>query len=372
MTDGEARAVQERVEGYLSSKEAYGLDVGNPLHFELLVNRARPELARVAADDLRVVVVMCWLGPQSAGIPPIAMRNNLLGILRRVVSDERERLERVMEFAIAYGCGKWRQVQPGYGSWEQRWQGAVRGLVRALEPAVEQANRWLAEHVAGFPRDRDIPQDENLPEDTWSDAWILATRLVRPEHFLHSGDEETLRIACGQDGIESAGIESTASAQDYQQTIPPGAKAVWTVRDGRVELILPHNQPFTLATGTTVLLIARDEDALIKTMLSEHGRQVRLKVGEAAHVTGPTTLAIWECTCGTTHCRERHRLDTWDPARRVQKAVTANGQRKKEETPLSLWDFVASAVKGPQLRIQTGSFVQGIYFPLLAQEGLAQ
>jgi len=146
MTDGEARAVQERVEDYLSSKEAYGLDVGNPLHFELLVSRARPGLARVAADDLRVVVVMCWLGPQSAGIPPIAMRNNLLGILRRVVSDERERLERVMEFAIAYGCGKWRQVQPGYGSWEQRWQGAVRGLVRALEPAVEQANRWLAEH----------------------------------------------------------------------------------------------------------------------------------------------------------------------------------------------------------------------------------
>ena len=41
----------------------------------------------------------------------------------------------------------------------------------------------------------------------------------------------------------------------------------------------------------------------------------------------------------------------------------------KEEKPLTLWDFVASAVKGPQLRIQTGSFVQGLYFPLLAQEG---
>src|SRR2546422_5579938 len=150
MTDGEARAVQERVEGYLSSKEAYGLDVGNPLHFELLVNRARPELARVAADDLRVVVVMCWLGPQSAGIPPIAMRSNLLGILRRVVSDERERLERGMEFAVAYGCGKWRQGQPGYGSWGQRGEGGGRGVVRAVETAGGQANRWLAEDNVGF------------------------------------------------------------------------------------------------------------------------------------------------------------------------------------------------------------------------------
>jgi hypothetical protein len=39
---------------------------------------------------------------------------------------------------------------------------------------------------------------------------------------------------------------------------------------------------------------------------------------------------------------------------------------------LTLWDFVASAVKGPQLRIQTGSFVQSLYFPLLVQEGCPQ
>jgi len=53
----------------------------------------------------------------------------------------------------------------------------------------------------------------------------------------------------------------------------------------------------------------------------------------------------------------------------VQKTVTDTGVREKEETALTLWNFVASAVKGPQLRIQTGSFVQGIYFPLLCHEG---
>lgn len=53
----------------------------------------------------------------------------------------------------------------------------------------------------------------------------------------------------------------------------------------------------------------------------------------------------------------------------VQKTVTDAGSRTKEGTALTLWNFVASAMKGPQLRIQTGSFVQGIYFPLLTQEG---
>src|SRR6266545_5996421 len=147
MTEDEVRAVQARAKGCLNDENGRGLDVGNPSHFVLLVNRTRSELAGVAEDDLRVVVAMCWLGPQAAGIPPPAMRHELLGTLRQCVPDGQERVGRVMEFAIAYGCGKWRDTQPGYGGWGQRWQGAVRGLVRALEPAVAQANRWLATHV---------------------------------------------------------------------------------------------------------------------------------------------------------------------------------------------------------------------------------
>jgi hypothetical protein len=270
-----------------------------------------------------------------------------------------------MEFTIAYGCGKWREVQRGYGGWEQRWQGAVRGLVRALEPALAQANRWLAEHVVGFPQDRDVPRDEGFPEDTWSDAWMLATQLVRAEHLLLLGEGETLTIACLHDETQL-----DASAQDYQKTIPPGAKAVWTVQERDGELTLPNSQPLALATGATVLLIARDEDMIIKTTVNQQSRQVWLKAGEVANVKGPAMLALWECTCGTTHCIERHRLSSWDPARRVQKkAVTGDRERKKAETRLTLWNFVASAVKGPQPLIQTGSFVQGVYFPLLALEG---
>ena len=369
MTDDEARAVQTRVTSFLDNQDGRGLDVGNPSHLARLVDHARAEFSDLAEDDLRMVVAMCWLGPQSAGVPPADMRHDLHSILRRCVTDERERVDRIMEFVIAYGCGQWRNVQLGGGGWEHRWHGALRGVVRALEPAVAQANRWLAEHVVKFPQNRGVPHDKNFPEDTavWSDAWLLATRLVRPEHSLYLEEQESLTFACAPEGTDCA-----SSTQDYRHTIFPGAKAIWTVPEGKGVLVLPNGQSRTLAAGTTVFLIARDEDAIIKTAKNEQSQQIRFSAGEEANLQGPKMLLVWECTCGTTHCQDRHRLNSWDPLQTVRTTETEESSSRKEEKPLTLWDFVASAVKGPQLRIQTGSFVQGLYFPLLAQEGCTQ
>ncbi len=368
MTDDEAQAVQTRIKDFLNDEGGRGLDVGNPSHLVLLSDQARPGLATVAEDELRMVAAACWLGPPAASIPPTALRENLLGLLRQHVPDEQARVARVMEFVIAYGCGKWREVQAGGGGWEHRWQGAMRGLVRALEPAVAQANRWLAEHVVGFPRDRGSSRMKDFPEDTavWSDAWMLATRLIGPEHLFHVEENDSLAITCQHDRTECA-----SSAQDYQQIILPGAKAVWTIQEGMGVLSLPSHQSLTLDNGTTVFLVARDEDVLIKTVGNGHGQQIRLFADEDATLQGPITLAIWECTCGTTHCPERHRLHRWNPVQLVRKTVTEESHEQKEERSMTLWDFVASAVKGPQLQIQTGSFVQGLYFPLLAQEDCA-
>ena len=371
MTDDEARTVQGRVDGYLSSKDGRSLDVGNPSHLTLLVQDARSGLANVAEDDLHLVVAMCWLGPPSTGIPPVALRQDLLNILQQCVPDELVRLERVMEFVIAYGCGKWRQVKAGAGGWEQRWQGAMRGLVRALEPAVEQANRWLAGHIVGFPQERSVARAEGFPEDTavWSDAWVLATRFVRPEHPLLLPEGATLTVECTLDGTEIS-----TSAQDYQTLTPPGAKMVWTVQETVQEkdgaLFLSCHPPLALAAGAIVVLIARDEDTIVKMLVNTSGQQARLRIGESAFIIGPATLELWECTCGTTHCRERHRLETWDPSQVVQKTYVEE-QQQRVVAPLTLWDCVASAVKGPQASIKTGAFVQGVYFPLLAQEGFA-
>ena len=382
MTDEEAQTVYTYIEAYLDSQAGRGLDIGNPQHFERLVNAAR--LALTATDKqvedpedaevvLRSVVAMCWLGPHGAGFPPKAIRDQLLAILRQSVPDRQLRKDRVMEFVIAYGCGKWREVQQGQQSherWGMRWQGALRGLVRALEPAVEQSNRWLAAHVAGFPHDRSHPQDEASPEDTatWSDAWLLGIRLVRPDHELVADEGWSLECVSTQaDHAQTSGLEFCSANQDYQQTIPAGAKAVWTVQAGHGGMILPHEQPLPLTSGATLLVLVRDEDAILKTITAEHNQQTRLKAGEVAQITGAMTIVMWECTCGTTHCQERHRLDRWEPTQMILKASKTGDQ--KTNTALTLWDFVASAVKGPQPRIKTGSFVQGVYFPLLAHEG---
>ncbi|MCS6862431.1 MAG: hypothetical protein NZT92_19175 [Abditibacteriales bacterium] len=344
MTDDEARTVQQHVEGYLRSGAVHGFDIGNPKHFDKLVEqvKSRLSLAGVADDDLRAVTAMCVLGPEFAGIPPSDMREELLNILQRSVPDAQKRLERVMEFAIAYGCGKWRTVQEGNGGWEHQWGEAVRGLVRALEPAVNQSNRWLASHVVGFPQDRDVR----------SDAHLLAMRLKHPESPLHLDQEETMSITCTDDGTELR-----VSSQNYEQSVPPGAKAVFTVTQSELRV---SQGVVLLANGAKVIVTARDDEARTVVTWNKQREEVRLRVGETATIAGPATLRIWECSRGNVHCSGRHRLEAWDP------------------TQMELWAFVASAVKGPppqnrnhaRLRqIVTGSFVQGMYFPLLAQEG---
>src|SRR5581483_4347459 len=164
-------------------------------------------------------------------------------------------------------------------------------------------------------------------------------------------EQEGLTFTCGTEGTDCV-----SSAQDYHYTVSPGAKATWTVPGGEGVLVLPNGQFRALAAGTTVLLIARDEDAIIKTAKNEQSQQTRLSVGEEATLRGPERLVVWECTCGTTHCQERHRLHSWDPLPTVRMSETEGRPAyHKEEKPLTLWNFVASAVKGPQLRIQTGS-----------------
>jgi hypothetical protein len=366
MTEAEALLVKNAVETMLNSGDGRAFDIGNPAHLKLLAQHAHAQVAAAAGEELWIAVALSWLGPQSAGPPPASIRRELRDLLQQLVPNEHVRQERVMEFVIAYGCGKWREVQLGTGGWEHRWPGAMRGLVRALEPAVEQANRWLAEYVVGFPQDRGRSLTEGFAEDTavWSDAWMLATRLVRSEHQVSLLENETLTLECTVDGTEVC-----TAARDYEALIPPGAKAVWTVLDYSSKLQLSPDETLTLPSGAVVVLLARDEDVIIKTIVGERVQQGRLKVGRDAAVPGPLTLALWECTCGTTRCVERHRLNSWNPAQIVQK-TDMNEEISKREVTITLWDYVASAVKGPQANLKTGAFVQGLYFPLLAQEGL--
>jgi hypothetical protein len=366
MTDDRVSALQHGVEQVLDSKTGRTLDTGVPAHLATLVDAVRPVAPETAEDTLWIIVAMCWLGPRAAGAPPAPMREHIQELLRQFAPHEQTRLGRVMEIVIAYGCGKWRQIHPGSSGWEHRWQGAMRGLVRAMEPPVAQARRWLKTHVVGFPQEREDPlpgRSSNYVAE-WSDAWLLATRFLSPEKSLRLREQEVLTLECTPEGIALM-----AEEQGYQFFTPPGAKVVWTMRerDGVVEL--SHGHTFPLPAQTRVLLIVRDDDAIMKTAGSDHGQQVRIRLGESASLSGPAMIDLHECTCGTTHCIERHRLAAWDPARQVPKIEAAGGQATREAA-LTLWDYVASAIKGPQATVKTGAFVQGMYFPLLAQEGV--
>ena len=171
------------------------------------------------------------------------MREQIQELLRQYTPHEHARVERVMEVVIAYGCGKWRRVPPGTGGWEHRWQGAMRGLVRAMEPGVAQASRWLATHVVGFPQERQISQVGTSSGHTadWSDAWLLGTRFVSPEKAFVLQDGEELTLEC-----TTGGTELLVAEQDYQSSIPPGAKVLWTTQEstGTVELPSWSNPSF--------------------------------------------------------------------------------------------------------------------------------
>lgn len=345
MDDRQTKEILRCVYNFLDGIEGEGLDVGKPDSFERMVDHVRscnPDLSRIENDELRSVTAMCWLGPR-AGIPPQPQREELLGIIRERVPDPVERCGRTMEFVIAYGCGKFRNVASGEGEWSQRWPGAMQALQRSLEPSVRRADRWLRvrARVVGYPKKDDV--------DLSGEAWLVALKLIHPEMPLHLTNSD-LKLQCTDDGIELLACDTTEAPPSHVDSVPNGAKIVFTVGGPDTTLWLRENDLLKLPNGTTVIIAARDDETRITAELNGHAERTRIRFWEDAYVTSPAVLLFWRCTCGHSRCAERHRLEAWDP------------------NEVRLWSFVASAVKGPQPTIQVGSFIAGTYFSLLSKE----
>lgn len=349
MTDPQASRVRQLVRAYLSRGRTtrLGFDIGNPAHFTRLAHHVAEHLAapRIKPDDLAVVTAMCLLGPPTAGAPPRRARRDLLALVRGSAPDEAARLARVIEFAIAYGLGKWRVG--GRGAWDEPWEEARGALARAIEPAVGETYRWLRTIVVALP--------QRTRDELASHASRLAWRLIRPEKRVEIGSRGVLAITC-----TGSGTLVTVPGWPENKLVPHGARYVLGALAPAV-LDMPQG-PLDLDPGTRLVVIAKELEAKILVLVKNRMTGYRkLVLGDTAAVSGPTALAIWECTCGTETCHLRHRLAAWDPER----MVTAGD----DERLLSLWSFGASAVKGP-LPLRASTFVKGMYFPFLAQEGL--
>lgn len=156
--------------------------------------------------------------------------------------------------------------------------------------------------------------------------------------------------------VEDDGMKFEITSAEHQIHVPPGAKEVFTVANGSMTFIFSGGRQQVLGAGekgifSCVTLPSGEEGVIIRnvhwkeTLTGEEVAEIQISDG--------AILSLWECSCGTPHCQDRHRLEAWNPA--------------GEDT---LSTFVAFAVNGTAYpNIQTKSFVGGMYFSFLSKEG---
>jgi hypothetical protein len=313
-----------------------------------------PALAHCDPVEFRMLVAMAALGPRNAGVPPEAMRDHLMRIIRRN-TPRAGRLARVEEFVIAYGCGKWRHTPLGVAAkWEDTWAHARDALGRMFRPSVEAARTWLHGTVTGFvgpdPENAEEVKEEN--KDIKADSAELAGWFIEPatEHSAFGG---RARVT----------ITGTMGGADIAWNLqPPDSYATGI----KVVFVVPRRSRWT-REGTTVVLghvkaivSVLDDETRIETGVME---RVTLKIGETLAIEASREIDEWLCPCGTIRCEERHCLDSW-PVRRID-----------------LISHIASAVKGPPAagtRVgrayppSPGGFVQGCTTGCRRRKSIAQ
>lgn len=145
MNNHQAQAVWQYVRDYRRSQNGQMLDGGKLQHVDQIAQQLRTDagLAELAEDDLQVGIALSWFGPTDAGVPPATLREDILDLFRQDVPDEETRRARRTEIIIAYGCGNWRQILKGGGSWEHRWPRALNWVTQHVRGWIKATAAWL-------------------------------------------------------------------------------------------------------------------------------------------------------------------------------------------------------------------------------------
>jgi hypothetical protein len=221
MHDEQAVRVQRATEQFLFADPEFNF--AHPEHFPRLVEHVRQALlpgedAAPAEVELHCAVALSALGP-FGGPPPRSVREQLLEIVDELPGGDPAR---VLELAVAYGCGRWRSVSPRSNTWEGKWDKAFFTLVRVVESAVKTCNKWLAHpRVVDYPKASTWLSEEGRALIA-SDAHLLALFLVDPVRPLHITQDQELRIRCTGDGSQ---IEVDHGR--YSHFSPAGSKWVF-------------------------------------------------------------------------------------------------------------------------------------------------
>jgi hypothetical protein len=311
---------------------------------EWLASAAAPADGSVHPFPLRVAVALCALGPHTPP-PPVEAFDRFARVAQR---ETQGRTDDILDVAIGYGCGLWRDLEPVRGSWFDEWGGAVAALARLAEPAVLEVLRWLSGRLPGLPGVEYWRSDEGR-SIVRRDAGLLAIVLLRPLEPLHTSDAgERLDITCAESGTSVAG-----SAGAMSRHLPPGNRLVLANEHSDMELSsAPEGDPRRSAVPRDglVSVLAADDRTYIRTPAA--ASVVTLGIDQEASLAPAAGITLWSCGCGNRNCATRHRLRAWRPA------------------VVDLRSFVASAVKGPERDLKAGAFVAGMYFPMLSQFGI--
>jgi hypothetical protein len=315
-------------------------------YFEDLVAAAREALPAPLApggeDELRVVTAMSWLGPRGPA-PPCGLRDHLLNaVLRPTIPDPAQRLKRALEFTLAYGCGRWASPSDP-GAWSTMpWPNAVTVLRQEIQG-------WVREVL-----DRIVLQTTVGPADARGDAHLLASLLLHPLKTVEHDPGHPPRID------RAAAVTEIRVSRGHLTHLGDEAKYVFRVLGPAV--VTSFKKPETprlqgkavvgrrdWADGTRAVVTSRPSATWLEVPAV---RRLELEPWQWAIVEAPHDLEVFECACGTQGCPRKHRLGAWDPA---------------DARTITLWSFLASAVKGPQSDARYGSIVAGMYYPLLVQ-----
>ncbi|HED17978.1 MAG TPA: hypothetical protein ENI74_00545 [Gammaproteobacteria bacterium] len=296
------------------------------------------------------MVALCLLGPSH--LPPSEdIQEQFQQITEQYLGDQ---CARILEFAVAFGCGKWRAQDAVKGAWYDVWEKAIGALGRAMEPAVREINQWLSDCISsrGYPKrefwDKHGKGAALEARDVIeSDALYLALRLIDPVRSLHIDQDQILRISCTEEGAEIC-IEG----HEGVDWIPVGGKLAYETATP----IKISKRPDSGAKGqrdleSGVRIAVFSADSGTRVGFSNKLSRLSLKPGESAELYGEADLLRSICTCGHEKCSQKHRLDAWEPSSKI-----------------TLWSYAASAVKG-LLPLKVNSFIAGMYYGFLSREG---
>ncbi len=319
--------------------------------FEDLLQHVSLEFPDCSADswsELAVASALEMAGPRRE-ILPSGVLQHFLGVTKDY---HKKSTERMVECAIAYGCGKWRKVDDNGSIWEGIWPRSLTQLSQAMEPAVKEVNLWLSDHVTGYvAREFWYGRDQFINEGAViiaSDATVLALLLIEPVIHFSAIEDQKLTIVC-----DESQVVISMDGKSIWQELHPGGRVVFELSSACQLLREPVEKDTDtriLEKGDGINVLAIDGGARISFSGSQSN--IFLKQNQAAHLSQALELSKYSCTCGHKNCFNRHSLAGWNAG-----------------LDISLWSYCASAVKGPHVNVQTGSLAQGLYYSMLSTRG---